>query len=254
MKNKIKPDFLNHIIELGSVDSTNDYAGELVKKSLVKEGTVIWAHLQTDGRGQGENIWESENGMNLTFSVILMPRFLTPERQFLLNMAISLGVLDFIRTLEIMAGFSLKWPNDIYAGKNKLGGILINNTINGPTYTVAVVGIGLNINQIVFPKELPNPVSLKLLSGKTFPLKSCLDNLLACLSMRYIQLRTSFEQVIKPDYKKCLLGYNEERTYSHAGKHFPGMIRGVDEFGRLLVETKDKGILIFNHKEIEFIL
>jgi len=82
---------------------------------------VVWAHRQTDGKGQGDTIWRASRHEPDLFAVA-EPGFLSPQRQFMLNKTLSLGVLDFARQLRITGSFKLKWPNDIYAGDQKLVG------------------------------------------------------------------------------------------------------------------------------------
>jgi BirA family biotin operon repressor/biotin-[acetyl-CoA-carboxylase] ligase len=127
----------NRIIELDSIDSTNSFAERLIKEKEVQEGIIIWAHEQTAGKGQGENVWLSEPGKNLTLSMILYPRFLPVDRQFLLNKAISLGVIDFVHTLLPPESVKIKWPNDICQNYSKLGGILISNIITGNYFSTS---------------------------------------------------------------------------------------------------------------------
>ncbi len=255
MKKIAGPDFLTKIIELECTGSTNTYAGELLKAiSTQQEGTVIWAHQQTKGKGLGDNTWTSEPGLNLTFSLVLRPLFLPPDRQFMLNKTIALGVLDFAVAQGIPDECRLKWPNDIYAGKNKLAGILINNTISGSEYSSAITGIGFNVNQSVFDPTLPNPVSLKMLCGRSFSLKACLLDLLLCLSARYDQLRTGYEQELDEAYQKSLLGYGQNRYFTESGRRIEAKIAGVDDFGRLILDIDKEGCRIFSHKEVEYIL
>ena len=99
------------LIRLDQVDSTNSYAGQLIKSGNAPEGTVILAEYQTMGRGQKGNTWESRKGMNLTFSFILMPAFLEAHRHFYLLMSISMGILDLLQQEGITG--QVKWPNDM---------------------------------------------------------------------------------------------------------------------------------------------
>ena len=117
---------LRHFPQLGS---TNQYAVEIVSKSNPTEGTVISTFHQPAGRGQIGRKWESEPHKNLTLSIIFYPRFLAPTQQFILNQAISLGLVDFI-TKYIAKGVKVKWPNDIYVQDRKIAGILLQNTLN----------------------------------------------------------------------------------------------------------------------------
>jgi BirA family transcriptional regulator, biotin operon repressor / biotin---[acetyl-CoA-carboxylase] ligase len=251
--NSLKMNENRAIIVLQKVDSTNTYAADLLKSEKVEEGTVVWAKEQTSGRGQGENRWESEPEKNLTFSWILFPRFLPPDNQFLLTKTIALGVYDFILKFNLKGTATIKWPNDIYVEYNKLGGILINNTISGDTYESAIIGIGLNINQMNFVKEVPNPVSLKQVLGYEISLRSGLESLVNNLEKRYEQLRSGDCEALENDYRKHLLGYQQWRKFLVQNQLFEGKIDGVDESGRLVIISRSNESRVFQHGEIEFL-
>ena len=242
---------LHPLIELQTVDSTNLYAELLLKTQKVPEGTIIFAHDQTSGKGQGENNWESEPRKNVTFSLVLFPKFLSPGQQFLLNKAIDLGVLDFLATrVPVEQKLSIKWPNDIYAGNRKIGGILIQNTVCGTVYESCIAGIGVNINQKTFNPGLPNPVSLKQITGKDYPVKDAVDLIVACIDTRYQQLQEGLCELPDREYRDQLFGINEWRDYFVDKKLIKGKIRGVDESGMLMIEMENGSKRVFNHGEI----
>lgn len=238
------------IIELEKVTSTNNYALNLISKSEVTEGTIVLTHEQTAGKGQGNNTWETEAGKNLTFSIILHPSFLLPDQQFYLNKAISLAITDYLSRIVINKPVHIKWPNDIYFGDKKLGGILIENVISGNIFQSSVIGIGLNINQENFSNAIPNPISLKQILNHELNLKEELQSLCNCLENRYITLRGKHFSALDVDYKNRLLGYSEWRIYRKGTEEIEGQITGVDEFGRLEIRTKDGELLTFSHGEI----
>lgn len=240
------------LIELDEADSTNRYAERMLRKGDVEEGTVIQASCQTEGRGQGDNRWWSEPGQNLTFSVVLHPGFLRPGRQFILNKAISLGVHDFLSVY--LDGVVIKWPNDILAGSKKIGGILIQHAVEGSLLKNTIVGIGLNVNQTKFDKELSDATSLSRILRREFNLKDAMALLCDALEKRYFQLKEQKNDPLESDYCNALLGYREERKFVVESREVPGIIRGVDEFGRLLVEHSGTGLKVYAHKEIEFVM
>lgn len=242
-----------NIIDLQKIDSTNTYAAELLVKEKVDEGTVIWAKEQTSGRGRGENRWHSEAEKNLTFSWIVFPRFLPPDKLFMLNKTVSLGVFDFVTGFNLKGMVTIKWPNDIYLEYNKMGGLLIDNTIEGNVYAAAVVGIGLNINQIHFVEEVPNPISLKQILGYEISLRTGLENLVNNLDRRYEQLRSGAYEILDSEYKKHLLGYQQWRKFITQNQVYEGKIDGVDEAGRLRVISRSNETRYFDHGEIEFL-
>ena len=241
------------IIRLQTVDSTNSFAEKLLKQEEVPEGTIIWAHQQTAGKGQGENQWISPPGENLTFSMILYPRFLPPDQQFLLNMTVTLAILDFLNSLDKEEQFLIKWPNDIYHGTRKLAGILINNILTGSLFAASIIGIGININQTVFDSSLPDPTSLKLILGCETDLQTAINRLIVYLQLRYTELQNNLMAQLNHQYLLNLLGYNKIRKYRTERGLFMGKIRKVDSFGRLIITTLNNEELVFAHKEIEYI-
>ena len=243
---------IKNIIHLGMVDSTNNYARGLVMHKASEEGAVVLARHQSRGRGHGQNAWESEKGRNLTFSVILKPAFLDPARQFCLSMVASLGICDFLS--EEIQDVKIKWPNDIYFHKKKLGGILIENILTGRSITDSIVGVGLNINQEAFPASLPNPVSLKQLTNKEYNLDDCLYKICSNIFVWYEKLKAGEIKKIFEAYVKNLFRLNEWSEYKKGGSRFSGRITGIDESGRLKVETRNEGILSFAFKEVEYII
>ena len=161
------------IITIDRLESTQSYLIELSNKSELQEGVVVNALSQFKGVGQFDNKWESEDGKNLTFSLLLKPRFLNPCNQFLLTQVLSLAISDFLLT-QTDKTVSIKWPNDIYTGKKKIYGILVKNQLLGSVFENSFCGIGLNVNQETFP-PLPNPTSLIIETGKEFDLENVLQ-------------------------------------------------------------------------------
>jgi BirA family biotin operon repressor/biotin-[acetyl-CoA-carboxylase] ligase len=230
--------------------STNDHALELIAKSRPPEGTCVRAAMQTAGRGQYGSRWESAAGENLTLSVIFYPRWLAPGDQFRLSMATALALRAAAHAVLVCnekAGLdavsppkvTIKWPNDIYLADNKkTAGILIQNTLSGGHLAASVVGIGLNVNQLLFPPELPNATSLARAAGRPLDLEAVDATLLAELERHYLWLRGGGEGL-----EEAYLGHlyrrdvpaRFERTAD--GSTFDGRIRGVTPAGQLIVET-----------------
>lgn len=242
----------SEIIFLNRAESTNTTATEYLKSGKAREGLVIHAAYQSAGKGQKGNRWESEEGKNLLFSVILFPTIIKPEDQFIISMLISLGICDFLKT--IISGCRIKWPNDIYAGDDKIAGILIENSITGSTLTSSVAGIGLNINQESFPARIPNPVSLKVITGKDHNTSVCLEELLKSLDKRYKNVITGECDEIRNDYAGSLYRLNEWHEFRSAEGIFSGRILSVGNSGMIKVENKAGRTREFAFKEIEFIL
>jgi len=115
------------------------------------EGTVFLAYEQTSGRGQLKNSWESSPGENLLFSIVLYPGFLEIRRQFMLSKVVTLGIYKAIH--KYVDNLRIKWPNDIYSGNQKLGGILIENSIMSGLLKSSVVGNWLECQSNGFPQQ-----------------------------------------------------------------------------------------------------
>lgn len=239
------------IIYIQQLTSTNSYAFSLLAKLHPREGTIIHAGFQTAGRGQQGNRWESESGKNLLFSIILYPTIISPERQFILSMVMSLGITDFLS--RHLKGSFIKWPNDIYVNNDKIAGMLIENTLVSDEIENSVTGIGMNVNQGEFPEEARNAVSMKMLTGKEYDLNECLRELAADLDRRYNQLQKRDYDILKDEYLSRLLRFMEWHDYKDQSEIFTGRIVSVEDDGKLNIEKKSGTESGYYFKEIEFI-
>lgn len=238
---------------LKEVDSTNNFLKQLVSNSKpVIEGTVIMAENQYAGRGQQQNGWFSEPGKNLTFSILLNPHFLAVTNQFDLVRAVSLGVFDALEPL-LGAKLKIKWPNDIYYGDRKLGGMLIENMIQGGQIKNTIIGIGLNINQQVFPPGLANAVSVKQILQKDYDLRSILSDICSHIEAWYLKLKAGKISDVRNAYLLRLYWLNEEKTFNTKNGVISGTIKSVRESGLLVVQNNFGEELEFSLKEIEFV-
>lgn len=175
------------VIWLDEVDSTSAVL-ERNNENLA-DLTVIAADFQTAGRGQADHKWHSSAGLNLTFSILVKygaQRDLTPSAQQILTPAASLAVVDFLAERGIDA--VIKKPNDIYVDGKKICGMLIENGIRNGAMARTVFGIGINVNQTEFPSDLPNPVSMSVLTGKKYDRMECLNSFLKHFSNRMSQI------------------------------------------------------------------
>jgi BirA family transcriptional regulator, biotin operon repressor / biotin---[acetyl-CoA-carboxylase] ligase len=240
------------IIRFKSLESTNDYCKNLLARQKVPEGTVIWTRDQSRGRGQGSNTWESGPGKNLTFSVILHPRFLPASEQFGISMIIALGVVEFLD--EFIGDVTIKWPNDIYAANKKIAGILIENYIMKNSVTDSIIGVGININQTCFGDHLPNAVSLRSLTSEIHDLEVCLDKACNQIDKWYSILKKGDQSAILNNYTARLFRLNEKHGYISSESEFSGYIRGIDDFGQLIIEDEKGLIRHFGLQEVKFLI
>jgi BirA family transcriptional regulator, biotin operon repressor / biotin---[acetyl-CoA-carboxylase] ligase len=233
-----------------NLSSTNTYAAVLYKSEPVQEGTIVYTNFQTAGRGQGGNSWESENGKNLLFSVMLYPLMIKPTDQFIISKSISLGICDFLR--QHTDNVSIKWPNDIYVNNDKIAGILIEASIIRNAIESVIAGIGLNINQKIFRSGAPNPVSLGMITGINYNIEECLKNLAYNLDRRYKQLLQGKISEIDSEYIKYMYRFEQWCEYSDSNGLFEGRIIAVNANGRLQIEDRRGRIYEYAFKEVEF--
>jgi len=239
--------------EFESLSSTNIFATELLTEKKVVEGTFILTHDQYAGKGQASNKWESAPYKNLTFSVILLPKFLLARKQFLLNQVVSLSVFDTLKEF-IKEGLTIKWPNDIYVFDKKITGILIQNNLRGSTLQSAIIGIGINVNQKKFISDAPNPTSIALETGTTIDLDVVLSKFCQSLENNYLQLKAGQIAQIQQRYLDNLFRFGETYPYRRTdGTVFKGEIKGVTDIGKLSMKT-DIGMEEFAFKEVGYIL
>ena len=230
--------------------STNDIALQLCQQPSTAEGTVIITANQTAGRGQRGNLWHSEPGKNLTFSCILKPNFLSVKNQFYLNIIASLAVHDYLIE-KTNARIQIKWPNDVMVNDKKIAGILIENQIQGNSHTHTVIGIGLNLNQNAF--SITSATSLYQLNLRKYDLKSELNDVLHKLEAKYLQLKSGKENTLLKDYLNVMYWRNELHTFVTGYQSFEGTIVGLDDLGRLKINT-NQGERFFGMKEIQYLI
>lgn len=236
------------IIHLQDVDSTNIYAKKILKNELfISDGTTIVANHQQNGKGQQGTIWESNSNENLTFSVIILPK-IAVDKQFQISKIVALALVDFLAALEIKNVF-IKWPNDIYVGKKKVAGVLIENSIRNTKIEYAIIGIGLNVNQTLFKN--PVATSLKLIKSMHYELIDLLEFFLSWLEKKYFLLKTNQHKKIDAAYLENLLGFQYELYFSTPINKFKGKIVGVSKEGKLQIKKQNE-LLAFGIKEIEF--
>lgn len=230
--------------------STNDEA----RNPAYREGDVIIAEQQTAGRGQRGHTWESAVGENLTFSLILEPRFLPVNEQFLLSEVLALGLVATLAEYGIEA--RIKWTNDIYVGDKKIVGMLVENSLGGGCLARTIAGIGLNVNQKEFDPSLPNPTSMSLIAGTVFDREQVLERLHRNIMSLYESLRRGEKEMLQSRYRSTMYRLGEKHPYTLAdGTIFEGTIRGVRPSGELQIEHSSDGSLHeYLFKQVEFMI
>jgi biotin--[acetyl-coA-carboxylase] ligase len=239
------------IITLSTTPSTNAYLKALAAETpSLPNFLTVWTPCQTAGVGQYGATWASEPHKNLTFSLLYRPLRLSLANAFLLNMLVPITIMHVLETLSIPQ-LNIKWPNDLIASNCKIGGILIENTVQNQHIERSVIGIGLNVNQTDFP-DLPHAASLKKLTGTDYPLEGLLKKLVAALAESLPSIATTTFAELYPLYKKYLFCLGKTSTFRSAqGIEFQGVIQGVQPDGRLVVAHAQGTVQTYTLKELQ---
>ncbi len=240
-------------IYLPQTHSTNTYLRHYVEAAhQLSEGTVIWTDFQTAGRGQQNNKWESAPGKNLLFTILLNPRHIMASQQFIISQVVSLAITEVLN--EIIPGFSIKWPNDIYYQDKKVAGILIENDLSGNTLFHSFVGIGLNVNQEAFLSDAPNPISLFQITGKQFDRETLLDQITKRILNRYLQIEQQADfHTIHTLYMQSLFRRDGVHTYKKGDTLFEASIKKISHQGFLTLTDTEGVDHVFDFKEVSFV-
>ena len=214
---------------------------------------VVWAEHQSAGRGQRGHTWHSNEGVNLTFSTVLKPSFLTAVEQFMLSEVVALSLVDTLADYGVEC--RIKWTNDIYAGDKKIAGVLIEQSLAGDRIARTVVGIGLNVNQREFPADLPNPTSIVVERGAECERREVLNTFLQHLEKWYTRLEQGERELVEATYNARLYRRDEFHEYAlPSGERFEAAIRGVRAMGHLCLEHRDGTFGDYAFKEVEFVI
>ena len=241
------------ILHFDEINSTNVFLYDKISENNDISDMVVVADYQTAGRGMDKNRWESEAGMNLLFSIALNVNFLEAESQFKMSHAVSVAIAETLSQFVDNKQLFIKWPNDIYFGDKKLAGMLIQNTIEGRMMGVSIIGIGLNVNQIEFSKDIPNPISLKMISDRDFELDNLLNLLVFNIKTKVESLRYKENQnEINEKYVSRSYRFGIWSDYFYQNRVKSMIIIGFDKYGRLLLHDKEGVEIVCDVKELQF--
>ena len=238
-----------------SITSTNTYALRWAAEGA-EEGSVVVADFQTEGRGRFGRPWIADQGVNLLFSTILHPP-LSPEQLGLISLSVGLAVAETVEYYSKPAIPAIKWPNDILINGKKCCGLLLESVIqsrDSPTSTV-VIGIGLNVNQVVFPADITlQATSLLLELGRFVPRAILFSHLLFRLEENYYSLFDDDGRTVRHHYLQRLHGINQYVNIGVAGSNtrIAGKIMGISETGGLILQTEN-GIKTLYAGEVTFV-
>lgn len=239
------------IITLDATTSTNEY----LLSQNTQDNLCVVTDYQSAGKGMGTNVWESERGKNLLFSLLVHPLWLGIQKQYLMSMvqAVSLweALSDYVENPTLL---TIKWPNDIYYKDCKLSGTRIDLNLQGMKIQDMVIGTGVNVNQLQFTGTAPNPVSLSQISGLTYSLSQILGSIIDAFERNYALLRSGAEQYIIRCYHEHL--YRRVGMYRYRDIHgeFQAEMVGVASNGILTLRRADGTLSKYEFKELSIVL
>ena len=238
----------SEIHHLSVVDSTNNYAAKLISEGKIQNGSVIMADFQTNGRGQRGNTWQSVSSENLMFSLVFQPGAITPDQQIRLNWYTAIVWIKCLQRFSIEA--KIKWPNDLYVGTDKLGGILIEQQIQGNTIAWSIIGCGINVNST---PHLSNTCSIFEQTQVRFKPTTVLNEYLELFNGQIHLLYGDFSQ-LKTNFEAELWGVQTLQLFEDTqGQLWKATILGVDDNGKLKLDKAGQ-LCYFDLQEIRLIL
>lgn len=243
-------DRIPHLVFLKETSSTQTLASQMLAKGELSHGTFIVAGYQSQGRGYATNTWYSSPHANLLGTLYVEFTNLPAHQQFAVTTLVSVVLACYLEQ-ELHKQVFIKWPNDIFVADRKICGILIENQILGEQLRSSLIGIGLNVNEVHFPDDLPRAVSMFQLDGKTRDVLAVAHAMAA--NVLGFAVTPDFNGVSRREYLARLYRKDIAAQYRAAGTVFNGIIRGVDEYGRLNVQT-GRGMRTFGFKEVEYLL
>lgn len=229
----------NNILLLDTIDSTNNYAHQLINKGNHQHGQIVQALHQTAGKGQRGNTWHSLPNDNLLMSIIIDHQGSSIGSQFILNMAISLALAATINKYTLHPACFIKWSNDIYVGDNKIAGILVENIIKGSQWSQSIIGIGVNINATFYHSDLVNPTSLYQQIGKYIDI-NFIRNLFIESFHQIITIAKKDEEGIIKDYNALLYKRGEKQMFAIGDTLIAKEIVGVNINGEIMLKEGNK--------------
>jgi len=246
-----------NIIKLNAIDSTSLFLKDLSKNGTLENFTVVVADTQSKGQGQMNTQWHSADGENLLFTMYAQLKGLPVELSPFVSFLVALRIRKIIEGfLSNQTKILIKWPNDIMSYTQKIAGILVENKLKQTHVSETFIGIGLNVNQLVFPDFLPNAISMSRISGLRYNRDSILNEIVnelkEVLNVDYIVKNKKY---IKEEYLSHLYKINIPCMFkdNKQDEVFMAKVIDVSNDGLLILEKEDELHYSYAVKEISFL-
>jgi len=237
--------FVKNHIQLDVVSSTNLYLRKLIIDKSINENILVSTNYQEKGRGQRNNIWESEKNMNILISFL----YVHPTNNydlFKFNMLISLAIYDFL-SKYFKTGLKIKWPNDLMINNKKIAGVLVQNIESN---FKSIIGVGININQKEFKNFSPQATSFSNELNKEFNRNALILELMNNFEnylINYFQFND-----LKNRYMLKIYKFKQQTNFLNNLKEFKGEIINFNSSGEIIIKRGDE-FLSFKNGEVKMI-
>lgn len=226
------------------IDSTNL---EIRRKSIdgARQGLVVLADKQNEGKGRRGRVWESPAGENLYFSILLRPKF-APEKAPMLTILMAHTVARVLEKMfySEMEPIQIKWPNDVIISNKKVCGILTEMNLNGCQIEDVIIGVGINVNRMTFSEELEDKATSLRLEFKEEVEREVLLSQILCEFAEQYETFVEIQDLsfVKEAYNKMLVNQNREVMVLEPSREYQAQALGINEIGKLLVKKEDGSI------------
>ena len=248
IQNQLRAELIGHeIITYDSVDSTNNVAKSLIG-TPDKEGAVILADHQTQGKGRHGRTWYSEENVGIYLSILLKPT-LPLEETSKVTLVAGVSLVQAINEFS-RARAHLKWPNDIILNGKKVAGILTENHKN-TSHSGIILGIGINVNHSHFPVSLQHiATSMAMENGETFERLPLISYFINHLDEEY---RCFLEEGLSPVIDHWNLNsdmFGKQVSLTQGDQTYFGTAMKLNQQGHLVILIDDGEEIDFDSGEV----
>jgi BirA family biotin operon repressor/biotin-[acetyl-CoA-carboxylase] ligase len=218
-----------------TLDSTNKKAKELAIEGA-PHGTLVTADAQNAGIGRRGRSWSSEKEAGIYMSMLLRPS-IEADKASMITLVAALAVE---RAIAKVGQSAIKWPNDIVLNKKKICGILTEMTLIGTEIDYVVVGIGINVNNKDFPKEISETASsLFLETGREIDREMLITEVWKQFAVYYeMFLQAGDLSLIREKYEDVLINKEKKVKVLDPLGEYIGVAKGITNTGELIVDTE----------------
>jgi BirA family biotin operon repressor/biotin-[acetyl-CoA-carboxylase] ligase len=218
--------------------STNDVVEKLARDG-VREGVVVFAESQTQGRGRLGRKWVSPAHQGLWFSILLRPDF-RPQLATQLTVASATALR---RAIELQTGLApeIKWPNDILLGGKKLAGILteLSAELDRVRYVILGIGVDVNLTATAFPADLrKTATSLRIETGRPVSRAELAVHILRELDRDYARVCAGQFTRVADEWEAHCSTIGREVTVQLGARRVRGCVESLDDDGALLLRSE----------------